>query len=46
MTERKIRFPSLRKTSCASKNFYLKNKRVAQLGFPRKPSCANVKFYL
>ena len=36
----------VRKTSCASRNFYFENKRVTQLGFPRKPSCANVKFYL
>ena len=36
----------LRKTICANKSCYLKNERVAQLGFPTKPSCANVKFYL
>ena len=36
----------LRKTSCANEIFYFQNKRMAQLGFPIKPSCANVKFYL
>ena len=36
----------LRKTSCANKIFHFQNKRMAQLGFPIKPSCANVKFYL
>ena len=36
----------VRKTSCANKFFYLQNKKLAQLGFPTKPSCANVKFYL
>ena len=36
----------LRKTSCANEFFYFQNKRLAQLGFPTKPSCANLKIYL